>query len=171
MNNTAQNIERLLQFGVQHKLIAPLDVFVARNTLLDLFGLAEPYEGAVPKEHFDTPTELLELLLDDAAEKELFDNEVPALRVNFEARIMGALMPRESEVAARFNQLWKTEGKKGVFTSHWRGGSGPDDAPSHRNLRIYHAQNRNVSRRGGNRHYLYQRGLLFCGRIFLWETQ
>ena len=110
MNNTAQNIERLLQFGVQHKLIAPLDVFVARNTLLDLFGLAEPYEGVVPEEHFDTPTELLELLLDDAAEKELFDNEVPALRVNFEARIMGALMPRESEVAARFNQLWKTEG-------------------------------------------------------------
>ena len=35
MNNTAQNIERLLQFGVQHKLIATLDVFVARNTLLD----------------------------------------------------------------------------------------------------------------------------------------
>ena len=49
-------------------------------------------------------------MLDRAAAQGLFDNEVPALRVNFEARIMGALMPRESEVAARFNELWKTQG-------------------------------------------------------------
>ena len=42
MNDTGLWIERLLQFGLQHRLIAPLDVYVARNTLLDLFGLAEP---------------------------------------------------------------------------------------------------------------------------------
>ncbi|HIW53505.1 MAG TPA: UDP-glucose--hexose-1-phosphate uridylyltransferase [Candidatus Ruthenibacterium merdigallinarum] len=112
MNNTALSIERLLRFALERRMLAPLDVYVARNTLLDLFGLAQPWEGEVPEEHFDTPTELLELLLDDAAELGLFDNEVPALRVNFEARIMGAVMPREGEVAAKFAQLWQTGGAK-----------------------------------------------------------
>ncbi len=112
MNNTALSIERLLRFGLEHNMISPLDLFVARNTLLDLFGLPEPYEGEVPAEHFDTPTQLLEPLLDAAAEQGLFDSEVPALRVNFEARIMGALMPRESEVAARFQHLWQTQGAR-----------------------------------------------------------
>lgn len=110
MNDTGLLIERLLRFGLAHGMIAPLDVYVARNTLLDLFGLAEPYTGEVPEEQFDAPTPLLEALLDRAAEQGLFDDEVPALRVNFEARIMGALMPRESEVAARFSALWELEG-------------------------------------------------------------
>ena len=112
MAETALLIERLLRFSLQHSLITELDEYVARNTLLDLFGLSEPWSGEVPEEHLDIPTEILEDLLDCAAEKGLFDNEVPALRVNFEARIMGAVMPRESEVAAKFDALWKTGGSK-----------------------------------------------------------
>ena len=42
MENTAFHIERLLAYGVHHGLISPLDAVVARNTLLDLFGLAQP---------------------------------------------------------------------------------------------------------------------------------
>ena len=111
MENTAFHIERLLAYGVHHGLISPLDAVVARNTLLDLFGLAQPYEGQLPDAPLpDTPETLLEPLLDAAAAAGLYDGEVPALRVNFEARIMGALMPRESEVAARFDTLWKTQG-------------------------------------------------------------
>lgn len=110
MPNTAMLIERLLQFGVQHSLITTLDAYAARNTLLDLFGLAQPWEGEVPPEVPDTPTVLLEGLLDAAARAGLFDNDVPALRVNFEARIMGALMPRPSEVSARFWALYHNEG-------------------------------------------------------------
>ena len=105
MVSTAQHIERLLKFARRRGLIEPLDEYVARNTLLDLFGLAEPWAGEVPDEVPDTPSELLEPLLDDAASRKLFDGEVPALRVNFEARIMGAVMPRAGEVAARFEKL------------------------------------------------------------------
>ena len=112
MAHTALLIERLLQFSLQHSLIGELDAYVARNTLLDLFGLSEPWSGEVPEEHLDVPTEILEGLLDCAAEKGLFDNEVPALRVNFEARIMGAVMPRESEVCERFQALWEKEGAR-----------------------------------------------------------
>ena len=110
MAHTALLIERLLQFSLQHSLIGELDAYVARNTLLDLFGLSEPWADGVPEEHLDVPTVLLDALLDDAAARGLYDGEVPALRVNFEARIMGAVMPRESETAARFEQLRQTQG-------------------------------------------------------------
>ncbi len=110
MENTALHIEELLQFGLRHALIGPSDAYVARNTLLDLFGLAAPWEGALPAEQPDTPAALLEPLLDDAARRGLYDGEIPALRVNFEARIMGALMPRQSEVEARFAALRQTRG-------------------------------------------------------------
>ena len=110
MENTALRIEELLQFGLRHALIGPSDVYVARNTLLDLFGLAGPWAGELPKMLPDTPAELLEPLLDDAAQRGLYDGEIPALRVNFEARIMGALMPRQSEVEARFAALRQTRG-------------------------------------------------------------
>ena len=102
--------ERLLRFGRRRKLIKDLDVLVARNTLLDLLGLAAPYEGEVPKEDLDTPTAILEPLLDLAAAKGLFDDAVPQYRINFETRLMGAMMPRESEVCRRFRKLLAKRG-------------------------------------------------------------
>lgn len=112
MSDTGLWIERLLQYGMQHSLITALDVYVARNTLLELFCLPQPWEGGVPEEHFDTPTVLLDGLLERAGEAGLFEDGVPALRTNFEARIMGALMPRAGEVAARFDALRKAEGPR-----------------------------------------------------------
>ena len=110
MLNAGYEIERLLLFGQKKGLIKDLDVIVARNQLLDLFHLDAPFEGTVPDEELTYPTELLENLLDIAAEQNLFDNEVNTFRVNFEARIMGALMPRASEVAATFEKLKETKG-------------------------------------------------------------
>lgn len=100
----AFHVERLLRFGRRHKLVKELDQIVARNELLDLLGLAAPYEGKVPKEEFDTPTEILEPMLDLAAAKGLFDDQVPQYRINFETRLMGAMMPRESEVCRKFRR-------------------------------------------------------------------
>ena len=110
--NAAYEIERLLQFGQKHKLIKGLDVLVARNQLLDLFHLDAPYEGEVPQEEFQYPTELLENLLDLAAQQGLFDNEVNNYRVNFEARIMGCMMPGAQQVAKRFKKLYEKKGPK-----------------------------------------------------------
>lgn len=93
-------------------MIQDLDVIVARNQLLDIFHLDAPYEGEVPDEDFEYPTQLLEGLLDIAAEQGLFDNEVNNFRVNFEARIMGAMMPRAGEVARTFEQLRREKGVK-----------------------------------------------------------
>lgn len=112
MNDTALLIECLLDFARRHELVSPLDVYVSRNTLLDLFGLAEPWAGEVPPQTAQTPSAILDGLLDAAAARGLYEAGVPALRVNFEARIMGAVMPRESEVCERFQALWEKEGAR-----------------------------------------------------------
>ncbi len=112
MSTAAYEIERLLQFGQKKGLISDLDVIVARNQLLDIFHLDAPYEGEAPDEEFEYPTQLLENLLDLAAAQGLFDNEVNNFRVNFEARIMGAMMPRAGEVARTFAQLREEKGVK-----------------------------------------------------------
>ena len=108
----ALDVERLLRFGRKHKLIKELDAIVARNTLLDLLGLAQPSEEKVPKEDFDTPAALLDEMVELAAAKGLFDGSVPQYRINFETRMMGALMPRESEVCRKFRKLYAKGGPK-----------------------------------------------------------
>ena len=54
-----------------------------------------------------------------AAAKGLFDGSVPQYRINFETRMMGALMPRESEVCRKFRKLYAKGGPKAclLYTS------------------------------------------------------
>ena len=108
--DTAYLIEQLLQYGEAHGFLKGLDSIVARNTLLDLFGLAQPYAGEVGGAVPALPTELLNALVAKGEEAALFEGGVPALAINFEARIMGALMPRQSEVEAQFAALLQSEG-------------------------------------------------------------
>ena len=48
MNNTALLVECLLDFARRHGLVSSLDVYVSRNTLLDLFGLPGHGKGRCP---------------------------------------------------------------------------------------------------------------------------
>lgn len=100
--NAKIEIEKLLQFSEQHNLLEPLDVIPARNALLDLFDMDQPFEGELKLEQFDSAVPLLESLLDYAAEKGLMEHNTVTQRDLFDARIMGLLMPRASEVSKRF---------------------------------------------------------------------
>ena len=108
----ALDVERLLRFGRKHKLIKDLDILVARNTLLDTLALAAPSEAKLPKENLASPAALLDEMVELAAQKELFDGAVNQYRINFETRLMGALMPRESEVCKKFQKLYRKQGAK-----------------------------------------------------------
>lgn len=110
--DTAYLIERLLAFGENAGLIKKNDKIIARNTLLDLFGLAEPYSGEVSEKSPSLVTEILDALVEAAGQQGLFDKESATLAVNFEARIMGALMPRQSEIEAEFSRLKAEKGIK-----------------------------------------------------------
>jgi UDPglucose--hexose-1-phosphate uridylyltransferase len=100
-------IERLLLFGVRQQLLEPLDCYAARNELLELLRIQEPYAGEV--DDTSTPAasvvELLEPLLDYAADTGVLEANTITLRDLLDARIMGFLMPRQSQVASSF---WKT---------------------------------------------------------------
>ena len=55
-----------------------------------------------------------------AARKELFDGAVNQYRINFETRLMGALMPRESEVCKKFKKLYQKQGAKAATDWFYR---------------------------------------------------
>ncbi|UUZ91537.1 UDP-glucose--hexose-1-phosphate uridylyltransferase [Paenibacillus sp. P25] len=116
----ALQIERSLQYGVSRKLLEPLDVFAARNGSLDLFGLAGPYEGEPEGPAAEEAAEVLEPSLDYAAETGLLEENTTTLRDLLEARIMGMLMPRESELVRRFWTTAKTEGAERATDDFYR---------------------------------------------------
>jgi len=98
-------IERLVRFGVQRGLLGKGDDIVARNALLDLLQVEEPYAGALPEEELEAPTAILESILDYAADKGILAENNTTQRDLLDARIMGLFMPRQSEVARTFWQL------------------------------------------------------------------
>lgn len=105
--HVASKIEALLQYAEACQLIGAMDVIPARNALLDLFGLDQPYEGPVPSDHID---QMMQDLLDDAVAQGLIPEDTMTQRDLFDARIMGLLMPRASEVVKTFEGLVKSNG-------------------------------------------------------------
>ncbi|MHB8062440.1 MAG: UDP-glucose--hexose-1-phosphate uridylyltransferase [Ruminiclostridium sp.] len=105
MSNPAYEIERLLQFGKKHGMLDKLDTIIARNQLMDLLKLTEPYGGEVTAEDLDYPTEILSDLVEYAGDTGLFDKEVYVYRELFDTKLMGFIMPRETEIVRNFNEL------------------------------------------------------------------
>ncbi|WP_199616097.1 UDP-glucose--hexose-1-phosphate uridylyltransferase [Paenibacillus alkalitolerans] len=108
--NAAYEIERLLQYAAQKGLIEPLDMVYSRNGLLELLGLAEPFDGAPPAETLESPVEVLERLLDYAAETGILPENTLTHRDLFDTKLMGCLMPRPSEVVSKFGKAAKISG-------------------------------------------------------------
>lgn len=113
-------IERLVQFALQRGLIGQLDISAARNSLLDLFQFAEPYEGVVPEEQLDSAVSLLQPLLDYGFAIGLIPDNTVTYRDLLDARIMGLLMPRPSETAAAFSRTAASEGVKKATDEFYR---------------------------------------------------
>ncbi len=113
MNDSAVSaaIEQLLSYAELHGLIRRLDRVPARNALLDLFHVADPGDAAAADVAPDrTAPELLEPLLTAAVERGLMEDDTNAWRDLMDARIMGLLMPRASELADEFARTAQTAG-------------------------------------------------------------
>ncbi len=105
----AMHIERLVRFAFRKGLIEELDVIPSRNALMDLFNIEKPYEGEVPEEDLNDPSNILNKLLNYAVEIGIIENTT-TYKDLMNARIMGLLMPRESEVVKKFNTIVSEEG-------------------------------------------------------------
>lgn len=108
--NVSMEIEKLLQFALKHKLIQESDVILSRNSLMDLLEISEPYNGTIEEENFSSPHEILQNILEYAAEKGLTEDNTITSRDLFDTKIMGILMPRQSEVIRDFYDIYKDEG-------------------------------------------------------------
>lgn len=107
-HNIAQDIALLVRFGSENGLLGEGDGIVAVNALLDLLQVAEPHDGPLPGEREESPA-ILARILDYAAEKGILPENTTGYRDLLDARIMGLLMPRQSEVARSF---WETAGSR-----------------------------------------------------------
>lgn len=100
-------IEELLAFAISHRLLGRMDEIAARNALFDLLEINE-YEcsnDAVPDS--ETATDIMGIILDYAAEIKLIPENTITYRDMMDARIMGMLMPRQSEVTAGFYHTYE----------------------------------------------------------------
>ncbi|KEI06125.1 galactose-1-phosphate uridylyltransferase [Clostridium botulinum] len=108
----SKEIEYLLQFAEQQSMIEKLDIIPCRNALLDLFNLNEPYIGGITEKYLKNPIEIIKELLDYGYKIGLIPENTIMYRDLLDAKIMGILMPRQSEVAKNFWNTAKDEGIK-----------------------------------------------------------
>lgn len=97
-----RDIERLVQYGIKNNLIEDEDRIFIRNSLINLFNLDEFEYVDVEDENLNTPTSILNSLLDYAYENGILESNTPIYRDLFDTKIMGILMPRPSEVIREF---------------------------------------------------------------------
>ena len=97
-------INRLIQYGLQHQLISKWDQDYSINLLLDLFQL-EDFQKETICEPLERCDDILNHMLDYACLHGIINDTVTE-RDLFDTRIMNCLMPRPSEVINQFNQLY-----------------------------------------------------------------
>lgn len=110
INGAAIKIEELLQYALKHGIIEDIDMIQCRNSLLNILKINEPYNGPIPDVDVKDPHEILDALLDFAYENGIIQDNTITNRDLFDTKIMGLLMPRESEVVRKFNDIKKNEG-------------------------------------------------------------
>ena len=114
-------IEKLLVYGEVNDLLGEWDRVAARNKIRDILDIKESPAEELSAEDFEVPEdpqELLDKLLDFAVEKELINDRITE-RDLLDTRIMGALTPRESEIARRFYDTLEKEGIKRATNEYY----------------------------------------------------
>jgi len=115
-----EKILELVEYGLVTGLLEPEDKIYTINRLLELFQLDEMEDEVLAEYAKRQPMTkesaiaglevLLKDMLDYAAEKGLMQDNTITYRDLFDTKIMGMLMPRPSEVRAKFARLLETEG-------------------------------------------------------------
>lgn len=103
-------IEQLVRFALERGLIESVDEDYARNLLLEMFGFSEPYLGEEEPEQFEGPQPALDILIDYAFGIGLFPENTDTYRDLLNAKIMGNLLARPSEMLREFNRLAHAHG-------------------------------------------------------------
>ncbi|WP_342410583.1 UDP-glucose--hexose-1-phosphate uridylyltransferase [Paenibacillus sp. FSL R10-2778] len=103
-------IEQLVLFALRQQLIAPSDEDYSRNVLLEQFGFSEPHVGDIDQSPLEGPQAPLDALIDYGFEIGLIPENSDTYRDLLDAKIMGLLMARPSDVNAEFYSLTAEKG-------------------------------------------------------------
>ena len=101
-----ESIAKLVQYGMEQGLLQEEDRIYAINRILEVLKLDDYQEQEQVPEHPDLE-ETLNELLDYAAERGLMEHNSVVYRDLFDTKLMDCLMPRPSEVTAKFRELYQ----------------------------------------------------------------
>lgn len=104
MVDPAFEIERLLKFGQAHGMLEKWDIVPVRNALMELLQVSEPFDDVIDYQAEESAVGILSNLLDYAAEMGILVENTVTYRDLLDTKIMGLLMPRQSEVVMRFRE-------------------------------------------------------------------
>ncbi|MDV4151645.1 UDP-glucose--hexose-1-phosphate uridylyltransferase [Clostridium sp. AL.422] len=102
-----REIKRLINYGIKHNLFTEDDVIFVRNSLLSILNLDEYENVELEEEDLNTPTLILDSILNFAFENGVLESNTPIYRDLLDTKIMAVLMPRPSEVIRTFNEKYK----------------------------------------------------------------
>ena len=97
-------INRLINFALYHKLITPMDITWAANSLIGILGIHSFELENINETFTASPDSILAKILDWSAENNLIEN-TETERDLLDTELMGALTPRPSDVIAQFEAL------------------------------------------------------------------
>ena len=106
--NINKEIKRLLNYGLKKNLFEIEDEIYVRNKILDILNLDEYEDVAVEEENLDTPTDILNNILNYAFERDILESNSPIYRDLLDTKIMDTLMPRPSEVIKKFYNKYES---------------------------------------------------------------
>ncbi|MBQ8278222.1 MAG: UDP-glucose--hexose-1-phosphate uridylyltransferase [Roseburia sp.] len=125
-----ERILELVEYGLVTGLVEPEDKVYTINRLLELFQLDEmedevlaayaKREPLTKESAVEGLEALLKDLLDYAAENGLMQDNTITYRDLFDTKIMSMLMPRPSEVRAKFRELLEKEGAKAATDYYYQ---------------------------------------------------
>ncbi|MFC0272402.1 UDP-glucose--hexose-1-phosphate uridylyltransferase [Metabacillus herbersteinensis] len=105
-----EQIERLINYGLQKKLITAWDTDLTRNKLLEVLELDEFEAAVIQEEHLNSPVEILETILDWSAENGRLTDTTVTYRDLLDTKIMACFVPSQTEIIRQFEHTSKMEG-------------------------------------------------------------
>lgn len=102
MINIYEEIQRLVQYGLDKGLICREDEIYVCNRILEILKLDEFEEAVVAQESLAHPQKILDRILDFAYDKGILEENTVTYRDLLDTKIMDCFMPRPSELRRGF---------------------------------------------------------------------
>ncbi|MGG1685780.1 UDP-glucose--hexose-1-phosphate uridylyltransferase [Pseudalkalibacillus sp. NRS-1564] len=120
MTNIDQEINRLLQYGLNKHLFREWDLSYVRNQILEVLQLEEIDTSDVPADIPDSPVSILDRILNWAYDHDRLIENTVTYRDLLDTKIMGCLTERPSEVIEKFEATYEHAGPEAATANFYQ---------------------------------------------------